>query len=857
MGFDITLETDKLPKPDVKTNAKDLSTAVKNEVQSDGKNFGASVVDTIAKNEVKQESTTPPPNVKRTTSMDKAAAKAPSTSPVNHSSQENYPASYNSMPNVGNSSKTFGEEADIESGMETDESEKDLARYWETSKAKNKSVVEAAIDKSPDVVCALEALADVYRIPNSHILGDNSLRSIKVSEDYIIAPENRNVQDNKGNIVRAMATLLDNIGLRIDKCLDDYQTACIAQNEKAEELEKLSDVTHSFEPVESKVYFNDQDTSAPQSKPQDFAADNDPPETVEPKSFGSNEDTSYVEALYEMYGTPYVGTTMFSEMGYDVTKNEYVQEAAENTSSGIDVTKLKYMRFDNSGIIKAIKCFNEVRAEQSNVKEDGLLDYKTIINNPKFKEAIDALAEQFDCRIRLTLENDKDMVGYTMTDRMTNPRHKVTISKKSGFKLNGYTIYICISTGLLQFASPKDEKNFGQMLTSVLLHEIFHNICTLLMWNNMAWMGAYTATLSRAIQTNSPKVKKLLIDKYIAYLEQTTGKSINKIKKMALKKQLFALCSSKQIQHSFVAAKNVKKNVEGSTISGNGTSGNSADENATKLIDKLNELIPNLKDQYRTKPGQVASSIMSWVVTALMFTGAALGCASGPFMAFGVVGIFVSSVKSLIAAYPAMLRNAAKQFKSGKDLEEQFADAFAAMYKLPVVFHFVPTEDFQTKFKYNELSRGNLDQLVKLFGEVGSLIMDVHPTDYQRASQAVKAAKQILEDGGKFIDPTQKKYLEWIVSGFDSIQDTSVDDIVPGESPVFDPDATADLNKHLENLIQHGRKNINITESVNFNDLMDKREMIITESDNPTVAIIDGKVAVLDPDVEEKIWSNP
>ena len=70
MGFDITLETDKLPKPDVKTNVKDLSTAVKNEVQSDGKNFGASVVDTIA-NDVKQESTTPPPNVKRTTSMDK------------------------------------------------------------------------------------------------------------------------------------------------------------------------------------------------------------------------------------------------------------------------------------------------------------------------------------------------------------------------------------------------------------------------------------------------------------------------------------------------------------------------------------------------------------------------------------------------------------------------------------------------------------------------------------------------------------------------------------------------------------------------------------------------------------------
>jgi hypothetical protein len=99
--------------------------------------------------------------------------------------------------------------------------------------------------------------------------------------------------------------------------------------------------------------------------------------------------------------------------------------------------------------------------------------------------------------------------------------------------------------------------------------------------------------------------------------------------------------------------------------------------------------------------------------------------------------------------------------------------------------------------------------------------------------------------------------LEWLVNGFDSIEDTSVDDVVLGESPVFDPNATADLNKHLENLIQHGRKNINITESFDFNNLMDKREMIITESECPTVAIIDGKAGVLDPNAEDKTWSNP
>lgn len=38
---------------------------------------------------------------------------------------------------------------------------------------------------------------------------------------------------------------------------------------------------------------------------------------------------------------------------------------------------------------------------------------------------------------------------------------------------------------------------------------------------------------------------------------------------------------------------------------------------------------------------------------------------------------------------------------------------------------------------------------------------------------------------------------------------------------------------------------------------MDKDEMNITESERPTVAFIDGKVAVLDPNAEEKSWSNP
>lgn len=865
MGFDITLETNKLPKPDIKSNASNLSRAVDNELKSDGKNFGASVADTISQ-EIEQE-TDVPANVKRTTSMDKAAMKAPQT-PPNHQPQENYKSNFNSMPKVGNPSTSFGESDDVTSGMETDKSEKDLTATWEKSKAKNKTVVETAIAKSPNVVAALEAVADIYKVSPSHILADNSLRKIKVQDDFIIAPENTNVQGNKENIIRAIATLLDNIGCRIDKQLDDYQNSCIAQNKEIERQQMLAAQERpSFDDTTSKVYFNDQDDITADVKPQPFGDDTSEPQDVpEPKAFGDeDEDSSVMEYLYDLYGTPYIGSTMFSEMGYDVDKysssSEFIQEANTNGSSTINPEDIKYMRFDNSGIVKAIKCFNEMRKNQPHVKEDNLLDYKKIISDPKFKEGIDALSEQFDCNLRITLENTTEMIGYTMTDRNTNPRHKVTISKKSGFKLNGYRIYVTLSMGLFQFASPKDEDKFGQMLVSVLLHEIFHNITTLLMWDNAAWIGSYMATITRAIQTKSPKVKKILIQKYIENMENVSGRKMNKIKKLTLQKQLFALCSAKQIQKAFDSAKGLKKKFESSTVAG-GQESKSADASAEILIDKLNEAIPDLKDQYKTKPGKIVGAIISWVFWAIISVLGGIGYGMGtitlgPVIFFSIIGFLHSSVKTAEAAFPAMLRKMAEQFKSGKDLEEQFADAFAAMYKLPVVFHFAPSEDFTQKYKYNELSTKNLDKLVSLFKEFGTLMMDEHPTDFQRASQAMKAAKQILAEGGKYIDPTQKKYLEWLVNGFDSIEDTSVDDVVQGESPVFDPEATADLNKHLENLIQHGRKNINITESFNFNDLMDKREMIITESEGPTVAIVDGKVGVLDPNAEEKTWSNP
>jgi hypothetical protein len=91
--------------------------------------------------------------------------------------------------------------------------------------------------------------------------------------------------------------------------------------------------------------------------------------------------------------------------------------------------------------------------------------------------------------------------------------------------------------------------------------------------------------------------------------------------------------------------------------------------------------------------------------------------------------------------------------------------------------------------------------------------MDPHPTDYQRSSQAIKACEAILKTNIN-TSSEQAKYLKWLVDNFSNIKQTSVDDVK--DDPTFDPKMTADLDAHLDNLIQHGRKNINIVESFEY-----------------------------------------
>ena len=69
----------------------------------------------------------------------------------------------------------------------------------------------------------------------------------------------------------------------------------------------------------------------------------------------------------------------------------------------------------------------------------------------------------------------------------------------------------------------------------------------------------------------------------------------------------------------------------------------------------------------------------------------------------------------------------------------------------------------------------------------------------ERNRDAVKCANAMLEAGGDLLDPSIKKYLEWIVENFSSSLDADIDEIY--NKTVFDPHMAEDIDKHMQSLI--------------------------------------------------------
>lgn len=695
----------------------------------------------------------------------------------------------------------IGESEDVSTDdMENDNREEKLKKIFKIPPQELKLQVEEKIKKSPNIVAALETAIQDYQIP-AQVMCNDKIKTIKVNEDMVIAPSNIRADSNKDAIIRTLAALLDNISGRIDSRLDAIQNQNIELTQQF--ISDDSDLTDT----EPDPVFN---ADANQGSMSSIPKVEDTPSTMfgaeAPGDMPTDDNIGESSQMIDLYETfnesSNMGYELFSLLGYDVkpTNVDMYSESAASTS--VDPTKLKYMRFDNSGIVNAIKFINKAREAQSEIKEDRLLDAQKLRFDPNWNRAIEELERQFDCKIDLSVVDDEDIVGYTSVNRLEPVHEKVTISKKYGFKLNGFRMRIVVSNGLFRFAVSRDPKLFGQHVVSVLLHEIFHNICTMLMWDNAAWITAYTATINAAIAADSAKMKRTILTRYINTLEKQSGNKISKIKKKAMITRLMFITSYKPLKNAVKLVKNVKK---GTKVDPKDTS--TADAYAKDYLNKAERAIQNVEDSYKSRPGSIIGAILISVATVIGFVFKA----TIPVAFF--IGIPASLISIGLAALPGMMRSAHNEFMNRKDLEEQFADAFAAMYKLPVTFFFVVGNHDEHKFVYNDFDPKLLDELVKVMQKLSNLTMDPHPTDYQRSSQAIKACEAILKTGIN-TSSEQAKYLKWLVDNFSNIKQTSVDDVK--DDPTFDANMTADLDAHLDNLIQHGRKNINIVESFEY-----------------------------------------
>ena len=711
-----------------------------------------------------------------------------------------------------------------------------------------KARVDKAVSESGDLITALEHVGAMYGIPSTSIIADPNAKGIRIENDNIIAPP---IEANKKQttvIVQAVGSVLDYISQRIDDKLNDYQMNNINQGRiedsikmhanprkgnvigryeddngdeilaydtglvdmantdaaraKVDELRSTNTIP-TFDPgagmkSAGDEYFNDEDDV---TADVDMDASSDTPagmEVTEEHSIAKQiQESAYHVHMYAKMGdTTHLGYDLLQKHGFDFVKpvdsivmESKTEEEKPSKKSKVHTSDIKYMKFDNTGILKAVDYFNEARDNQENAKQMNLDEF---FNDPSFEKGIDSLNKQFNCRINLRMIKTKpgkyENVGTPIY--ANELKKKLTISKSKGFQLGGLPIDIIVYNHYFENASPNDTKLFGQRMVSIICHEIFHNISSVLRRNNAVAGMSLTMTLDIAAAAKTPMEKRKIITNYVDTLdEMSNNKLINKIAKKKLIKQLSALTV---VEHNSKAMSNVNDN----------------DEYIDDIIKKYKKAIKKYNYGGKSK----------YIFPAVITAGSILGAIFGPgnmALSIGIGGVCAGlSIGASMAAIDFELIEMTKKYSNSKLYEEYYCDLFASMYKLPMFFFIgIKSKDKRTA---NEFSEGKLAELAKLETTLSKAVYSSYPSDMERTYAGVKVAKELLKE--KDLEPQLKKYCQWIVDNFSKVEKINIDTIY--NKATFNPKEAENLDKHLEDLI--GDNNIALTESfkmwINSND---------------------------------------
>lgn len=720
-------------------------------------------------------------------------------------------------------------------------------------------MVKHIINESDDMITAVESVAAMYGIPSSHITADPTATSLSVIKDNIVVPtETKSKPSENGKaIVQSIGAVLDYISQRVDNKLNDFQiknknkgmvidsinsTSDPAKGKvisrhvdsngdeilvydsglvdlpnskegqkKVDELRAIGKIPeYKYDPDEyykktpSSSYFTAEDDlmngvsepniDIPVTPTNNIQGSDSTGYTITNPNIGVSNFSDKPESLNvaESIGESYEMIDMLSSfndtrhLGYDIMKCQgfnfikpidFIQESENPTSSGIE-----HMKFDNTNILKAIKLMNMVRAKQGSVHREHL-DIASIVNDPNYQKAIDCLNKQFNMRLNVRWIS-KEKVSNAATVQMDDVKTHLTISKSKGFQLGGLPIDVFVIGPFIEKYGPSDPELFGQHLISTLCHEIFHNIIQVIGSVQLEFHSTLAITMSMCDDIPSAKIRRKLITNFVNSIDEIQGVKLDRRTRKALIKNYTYLSA---IAHDTKALKEYNDNIT----------------DTDKIIDRKIDGLKRLVRRGNSKANPIRFAIAS----ACIVTLGILGLISGNVGA-GIIAMAAETVLILPRAHKhdkyEKIRNA---YKAGdiQNYQEYWCDLFAMMYSLPPTFFF----DKNHRITFNDVPIDKLKEYNDLEREAYSLLIASYPTTAERNYASLKYAKKILSSGVK-LDPSIKKYLEWIVDNNKNLEKLDIENIY--NKATFDPKEVEDLDRHIDTLISGAKNPISITE---------------------------------------------
>lgn len=434
------------------------------------------------------------------------------------------------------------------------------------------------------------------------------------------------------------------------------------------------------------------------------------------------------------------------------------------------VAGLSYLKFDNTHIISAIKHFNAARAKFG--KNDSKVSMIKLAHTDEFKAGVKDLETQFQCKILMSSIAGVFFGSATIPTPILHFK-KITISKSKGFQLNGMPMLIFIGGSdhekKLIWSSPE---TFGQSITAIILHEIWHNISIALHMKSSQIVAA-TETIVNCPKKMTGKQRRVMITNYVETLVKYMDIKCDKKKKKKMIKLLSTMTCVKLDKKALNKLKGDKEEFKDVDID-------------MKYIEETLRRSANIgANTKQTNIFMIIAQIFSIIITIM---GKNIDLKSR-------ISMTASALMNIITYG----KRSKRLFGNEKDLEEYNADLFAAMYQLPVSFKHILKKNAITP---NEMSKKTLEVSSKLRKVSQTLMYDVHPGNDERNYASLQVAKNMLNSGVE-LDPEIRKYLEWIVNNFSSLDDMKLDEMY--DDKLFNPEEANQLDDHLNKIIQSKR----------------------------------------------------